>query len=607
MQLITLDFETFYDKDYTLRKMSTSEYVRDGRFEAISVAIKLDDGPTEVYFGHETIWNELSRINWSQVILLAHHTHFDGLILTHHFGHKPAKYLDTLSMARATFPKTLKNDLDSVAVRYNKGNKLKMPDVKGRHLNEMTDQEIADMRLYNAADVDLCYEIYLEMVKDFPGNELALIDLTVRMFAEPVMRVDMRRAKAELKLEKANRRHILRGAGVPKADLMSSDRLADHLHAAGLDPPRKTSPKTKQLAWAFAKTDQEFTALVRHPNPVIANLVKARLVVKSTISETRAARIMNAGRHRKRVPVYLNYCGAHTTRWSGGDKLNFQNLPRGGELRKSLLAPPGHMIVVVDSRQIECRVLAWLAGEKWMLDEFAKPDGDPYCAFASIAYGRTITTADKDERFVGKTCVLGLGYSMAALKLQLQLGNKGVDLPLEVCEGLVNSYRAANQNIVDLWDILAQAIIDMSTECSGAYGPISWDNDRILLPNGLALHYPGVECTPYPARSRTGEFQVKVADGSYMTMKGSTKLYGGLLTENVIQALARVIVADQMLRIAERYRVVMMSHDEVAYVAPVKKAEEALQFGIDMLRTPPAWAPDLPLDAEGGFDRMYSK
>jgi DNA polymerase len=463
------------------------------------------------------------------------------------------------------------------------------------------------MRLYNAADVDLCYEIYLEMAKGFPSNELALIDLTVRMFAEPVMKVDMKRAKAELKLEKANRKRTLQSAGVPKKDLMSSDRLADHLHAAGLDPPRKISARTKKLAWAFAKTDQEFTALARHPNPVIAALVKARLVIKSTINETRAARLMNAGRHRKRVPVYLNYCGAHTTRWSGGDKLNFQNFPRGGELRKSLLAPAGHVIVVVDSRQIECRMLAWLAGEKWLLDEFAKPDGDPYCAFASIAYGRTITVADKDERFVGKTCVLGLGYSMAALKLQAQLANKGVYLSLEVCENLVAAYRSANLNIVDLWDILALIINDMATEGSGTYGPLSWDGDRILLPNGLALHYPDVQCTVYKARSRVGTWRERVADGSYMTVKGRAKLYGGLLTENVVQALSRVAVGEQMLPIAERYRVVMMSHDEVAYVAPVKKAEEALQFGIDTLRIPPAWAPDLPLDAEGGFDRMYSK
>ena len=609
MQLIALDFETYYDKDYTLRKLSTSEYVRDRRFQAISVALKIEDDPTMFFVGDD-IGPALDSIDWSQSALLAHHTHFDGLILTHRYGHIPAAYMCTLSMARAIYPKADRNDINSVGQRLGKSNKLTMPDVKGKRLREYTSGEIEAMRDYNIRDVDLCREIYDEMRPAIPDDEMDLIDLTVRMFAEPFLRLDTKRAKKELQREQAEQAQLILAAGVPREDLSSGDKLSDHLIAAGLpNPPRKPSPShPSELIWAFAKTDQAFTALARHPDEKIAALVKGRLAVKSTIGESRAKRLLTAGRGGKRVPVYLNYCGAHTTRWSGGDKLNFQNFPRGGELRKSLLAPPGHVLVVVDSAQIEARVLAWLAGEQWLLDAFRKGE-DVYSLFASKAYDRTITKADKEERQVGKTCVLGLGYSMGAVKLQVQLlSMAGLFMPYEVCEKLVATYRETNTNIVGLWEVLNDAIGDMTktTAGRGAHGPLEWWTDTLKLPNGLYLNYPDTRSTQYPKRDGQGRGRIVTTDGSYHN-KGRSKIYGGLLTENVTQALARILVGYQMLEISQKYRVVMMSHDEVVFTAPRRYADTALDFGIQALRTPLKWCTDLPLNAEGSYDRMYSK
>jgi len=241
MQIATLDFETYFDQEYGLSKLSTSEYVRDKRFEVVSCAIKLNDGPTKIYFGFDKIKAALDAIDWTKTAVLAHHTHFDGLILSHHFGIVPVKYLDTLSMARAVFPKTDANDLNSVAERLGKGNKLKMPDVKGKHLKDMTPQELGDMAKYNVADVDLCYDVFQELVNDYPPEEMNLIDITVRMFADPVIRLDRPRVKAELKREIDNQAALVASTGLTEKQLGSSAALAQHLEDLGVTAPMKYS------------------------------------------------------------------------------------------------------------------------------------------------------------------------------------------------------------------------------------------------------------------------------------------------------------------------------------------------------------------------------
>jgi DNA polymerase len=611
--IVTIDFETYYDQDYTLKKMSTSEYVRDGRFEVLNCAIKMGDGPVKVVWGHDRVGRALKKINWAKHELLAHHAHFEGLILSHHYGIAPCRYRDTLSMGRALFAKTEKNRLEDLAKRLGVANKLQMPDFVGKREADLTPEERAAVEEYVAGDVESCAQAYAKMVGDMPQAEMDLIDITVRMFAEPVLRLDVKRAEAELARERQAKAAAIAKAKIDPADLTRNEPFAAALRALGIEPPKKIS-KTPgkdgepKLIYAFAQTDNDFTSLVNHRDPLVVALVEARLAAKSTIGETRAMRLLKAGRARRRIPVYLNYCGAHTLRWSGGDKLNFQNFPRGGELRKCIVAPPGQVIVVVDSSQIEARVLAWLAGELWLLEAF-RDKQDPYCIFGTKAYGRVITKADKEERQISKICVLGLGYSMGAFKLQLQLSWAGIHLPIEVCEGFVKVYRSSNRAIQALWETLNDAIGDMSTGRTGSLKCLSWNRDAIYLPNGLTLHYPHTRATIERRGHRmfSGPSREIVMDGSYDTPRGRSKLYGGLMTENVVQALARCIVGEFMRIIAQRYRVVMMSHDEVAYLAPKRAAQQALDFGLEVFRAAPKWAPGLPLDAEGGFDVMYSK
>ena len=640
---VTLDFETYYDNNYTLRKLSTSEYIRDSWFAVISVAIKIGDGDTKVYFGTRDVAKALDAVDWADTNLLAHHAHFDGLILTHHFGHAPRYWLDTLSMARALHPRTESKSLEEVARHYNVINKLAMPDFRGKHAHDLTDEEVGAIRLYNARDVDVTAEVYERMRPRMPANEMDLIDVTVAMFTEPFMELDIPLARRELKreikeretrIEASNALEVARSHGIAvkpkkrgvKVDnervLASNKIFSQVLEATGITVPTKISKYNGKETYALSKQDEEFTDLMGLANPVVVRLVDGRLAAKSTIGETRAARLLTSGMDGKRLPVYLNYCGAHTTRWSGGDKLNYQNLKKRGDIRKAIKAPKGFQLVVIDSATIEVRVLAWLAREEWLLEAFRKGD-DPYCLFGADVYGRTITKADKLERFVSKCCVLGLGYQMWAPKLQTTIlaqsinqGMEPVRLDLDVCIDLASKYRDKAVRTKALWKLMNKEVIDylVNDVCKGEMEirGIVVRKGEIQLPGHLSLLYPGAH------RSYPKAVKLDIApnadpddtireDAKYDTPMGESKLYGGLLTENVVQYLARIIVAEQMRIISKRHRVVMFTHDEVVFLAKTRDAPAALAWGLEIMKTSPSWAPDLPVSAEGGYDRVYSK
>lgn len=640
-QVVAVDFETYYDADYTLRKLSTSEYIRDPRFKVLSAAIKVGDGPVKFHGGEKAVRKALAAIKWSESSLLCHHTHFDGLILTHHFGHKPAFYLDTLSMGRGLHAKFERNDLGTLAARYGVTNKREMPDVKGRHWEALTPEEQKALELYNVDDVVGMVEVFEKMVSAVPDKEMRLIDLTVRMFVEPTLRLNERLAKQELKREVAERKLAIKGSnalaiakefGIEVKPKKKGEKVADEqvlasnvtfpklLRALGVEPPMKVSKYNGKDTYALSKADEEFTDLLVYPDAKVVALVRGRLAAKSTIGETRAARLLESGHDGKALPVYLNYCGAHTMRWSGGDKLNYQNFKKKGELRQAVMAPPGYQIVDIDSSTIEVRVLAWLAGEEWLLDAFRRGE-DPYIIFGSEVYGFDIGPLGKKslERFVAKTCVLGLGFQMGGPKLQTsmlaQSINQGLDpvrLELPVCYGLVNKYRNKNRKIEDLWGFMQDTVLPalIHGDKVQTYKCLEFGREFIRLKGGLALHYPEasarhVKKMAASGWSRTAQPTEKIEDASYRTPMGRSKLYGGLLTENVVQYLARHVVAEQMLKIAERYQVVMMTHDAVGFLAPTKEAPAALAWGLEIMKTPPVWAPDLPVSAEGHFAPVY--
>lgn len=610
--VVTLDFETYYGDKYSLinKDLNTSEYVRDERFKVHMVGIKVGDQPTKVYLEHE-VEAALASINWTTHALLCQNTAFDGLILSHHYNIVPALYLDTLSMSRALHGPATRHNLDTIAKRYGFAGKVREKALANtKNIRDLSEWPllVESLSEYCADDVNDTHGIFWKTYEGMSDDELELIDITIRAFCDPVLLVDIPRVEAELEKEIAGKVTALMISGVDKSRLLSAEKFADELRKLGVTPPMKISKTTGEPAYAFASTDRGFIALGKHDDASVRNLVKARLLVKSTIGETRAGRFLEAGRDGMKLPVMLHYCGAHTFRWSGGNKMNLQNLVRGGELRRSLLAPPGHVIVVADSAQIEARMNAWLSDELALLEGFRQYDAgtgpDVYKIMASEIFGVPIDKVTATQRFVGKVCVLGLGYGMGTdrLKDTLETGAMGAPITLasyDEYEVAKWSYRNKYRNIVNMWDtakrLLYKMTVAQGTQSAGEYKCLKFGKDWVRLPNGMFLRYPNLRT------DQNGGLEFDV-------LSGPTRIYGGLFVENLVQALARVVIADQMLSISRLgYRIVTMTHDEIVVICPEDQADKCLADMLRVMSTPPTWAPTLPLSADGGYDTCYSK
>ena len=624
MDIVTIDFETFYDREFSLSKMTTEAYIRDPRFEVIGVGVKVNNYTTDWYSG-ENLGKFLKSLDYSDKAILCHHTAFDGAILSWHFGIKPKLWLDTLSMARPLHNMTVGGSLKALANYYGLGQKgTEVLNAIGKRREDFTPQELASYGGYCVNDVELTYNLFKKLSKGFPISELMVIDQTLRMYTEPVIELDTEVLLAHLNQVKLNKKKLLDDMGLTGiADetitktLMSNQIFAKYLQNLGVTPPTKVSLRTGKEAFAFSKTDKEFTDLLEHPDERVQTAVSARLGVKSTIEETRTEALLGVAK-RGRLPIMLNYYGAHTGRFSGGDKLNLQNLPARGNnsIRRALKAPPNHKIIACDSSQIEARMVAHVAGQDDLIEAFAQ-GRDVYSEFATEVYGRKITKADKVERFVGKTCILGLGYGMGAEKFRrtLEIGQGGISVKIDLNEAdrIVRLYRAKNWKIVQLWQKCGNALNNIVAQVSGEIVDwIPYDSDGIILPNKMRIRYPALRTDGnqfyYIADAR--EFK-KAVEARVMTGEVKeinwTKIYGGKVTENLIQALARIVIAEQMAVIGQRHHVAFQVHDEIIITAPAAEATDAEQELVRVMSTPPAWAATLPVACESGVADNYGE
>ena len=598
MNVIGLDFETYYSQEYSLSKLTTEEYVRDERFQIIGCSIKVNDGAPCWFAGHFNVSSAFFKIPWDNVAMLAHNNAFDGFILSHQFGIVPKMYLDTLSMARPWHHASVGGSLAKLAAHYGLGTKgTAVLDALGKRFDDFTPEELARYGEYCCNDNNLCRLIYHKLLPLTPRRELLLIDRTLRMFCDPRLMLDAEMLEKYLAEVVANKEAMLNEVALtaPQDVLMSNQKLALLLESMGVDVPMKLSPATKEMTYAFAKSDKEFVALTEDENPLVAAIVSARLGVKSTIEETRARRYLGIAR-RGTFPVALQYCGAWVTqRMSGGDKQNSQNLKRGGTLRKCIMAPPGYMLCSPDSSNIELRVNHTIAGQ---LDtvQALREGRDLYCEFASMIYGRTITKADTAERFLGKLAHLSLGYGCGPEKFREMCRLQGVNIDMQEAERIVYLWRDTYDKVAKFWKRCENAIQHIA---AGAvmqlddYGLVATAFEQLNTAPSNQIQYPGLQ------KNEHGSWYYKV--------KHEYKyLYGPKMVENVCQHLARNIVMEQLLMISVRYPVVLTSHDNVGYLAPDDEADEALAFGLKVMSTSPTWWPDIPLAAEGVAATRYS-
>jgi DNA polymerase len=475
MSIITIDFETYYDKQFSLSKMTTEEYVRSDQFEVIGMGIKIDDGKAWWVTDNDIIAT-LNSFDWSQHAILCHNTMFDGAILSWLYGIKPKVWLDTLCMARAIHGVEAGGSLKALAERYELGVKGdEVINALGKRRVDFSDADLDRYGAYCRNDVDLTYNLFLQLLKqDFPKQELKVIDTTLRMFIEPTLELDLPGLESHLENVKAKKAALLAAAEADRDLLMSNDKFAELLGKLGVEAPKKVSARTGKETWAFAKTDEEFKALLEHPDPRVQMLVSARLGVKTTLEETRTQRFIDIAL-RGKLPVPIRYYAAHTGRWGGDDKINLQNLPsRGsnaGRLKSSITAPEGHVIIDSDSSQIEARTVAWLAGQEDLNSAFTNGE-DVYKIMASAIYAKPADEITKAERFVGKTTVLGAGYGMGAVKFQMQLKTFGVDVDLDECKRIIDVYRKTYPAIPALWKQGQRCIESIITGNSAPFGAV---------------------------------------------------------------------------------------------------------------------------------------
>jgi DNA polymerase bacteriophage-type len=628
MELLVLDFETFYSKEYTLTNMTTEEYVRDARFEALMLGVYKPSTNEQGWIPREDIQAWLDTIDWSETAILAHHAHFDGSIFNWIYNVRPAFWFCSLSMANLVHGASQRVSLAALAEKYGlEAKKVPYDLFYGKHWHQLDDRTRDMMGDGAIHDCKLAYQIFQLMLPDVPECELELIDTTIRMFTEPVLEGDLSMLREICRHEINAKAEAIHKLGVTTKELQSTPLFRSLLEQEGIEIEYKKGKETKKnpsgLIPAFAKTDEFMKELLEHDNMRVVSLCEARLGVKSTLNETRSGRLLRMT-ERGPLPVYLRYYGTHTGRSSGGDKMNWQNFPRKDieakdaqgdiinvSLRKSICAPPGHKLVIVDLSQIECRVLMWLAGEEKHLEAF-REGRDVYCELASTIYGRPINKAEHpDERQLGKMTKLSCGYGTAHKKLQNSArigasGGKPIILSDEEAKACVNAYRHDHPGVADkqngYWTQCRNLISFIAAGGEGDFGPFTIRDKKVISPTGSFINYQSLVSEFDEETGKMGWF-------FYKKGKSRVRIYGGLMTENFTSHLATHCVKGDVIIELKRHgqRVLWETHDDLVQCVPEDEAEDVLKLTLELCKQTPTYMPGLPLDAEGGIYDRYEK
>lgn len=631
MKTLFLDFETYWDAEYSLRKMTPVEYILDPRFEVQLLTVREGLKGVPYHIDGPDVGEFFASLP-AEVIIVTHNALFDMCICAWIYGYVPKLMVDTLSIARAKLSAFLKSlSLANVSKHLGlgvKGNEL--INTKGMTFAQIKSSALLYQKFveYGINDVVLCSEIYRVLVVEgrFPPHELLVQDMVLRCAVQPQFVLDetalaehlfVIQQEKEMMLSKA----MLAGVN-SKEDLMSNDKFAQVLRNLGVEPPTKISPTTGKQTFAFAKTDQGFNDLREHENIAVQVVVEARFGHKSTIEETRTERFLaisrlqwhnNAitlGGNSKLMPMPLRNSGAHTHRLSGDWSLNVQNLQRGtpkkpARLRRALTARPGYIVVAADSSQIEARMVSFLSGCTTLTQSF-ELGRDVYSEFATVVFGFPVTKANVPERFIGKQSILGLGYGLGHEKFTrtipiLSLNQIGQSIDLSDEEGLriVQTYRRTYPEIPRTWKVLNNMIaLSLAGGKELDFGPVKFKRGEIVLPSGLSLYY----------------HDLYQADGNWLfTFGGKIKrLYGGAVLENISQALARIVIMDAAIRVRRRLekygiQLALQVHDELVYVCKAEVGELVKRIVMEEMSRRPVWGQGLPLATEGGIGPNYGE
>ena len=644
--IISLDFETFYGKGYGLKNKTYAEYIMDDRFRAQMLGVGEDDGDISILDAPDIdTWAtdiRTRRASGERIGVIAQNTHFDAAILCWRYGVTFDFYFDAMLLSRLRF-------INRSAALKAHAERLWPNDDSRRKGDELHKAEgIEDlhsvpglyegMSVYCAQDVALTRDIVLHhwATGQVPAMEWQLMHLTLRSCVEPQVWINQAlldevvaddQADKVNKVAAASAYLVTLGRDPVSADVFASNEKYKNLLATfGARLPYKLDPETYEMKPALGKTDPEYVKF-QQENPELQPLFDARETVKSTIATSRAARLKDTANLLPLngfIPFPLNYHKAHTGRYSGGEKLNLQNLQRGSKHRLCLTAKDGHVITVRDLSGIEMRMNLWFCEQDDLL-ELVGSGGDIYCKAAEGIYAHPVNKKEHPmERQVGKVATLGLGYQMSWKTFQATMagGPMGMDpifFPDSFCRQVKAAYDRDNPMIKQMWAFLGNVVIPAMCDplCDmelGRHGCVKVRYQKLILPSGRELQYPGLHCHMLE-HARGVDYEYRYDDGTRNRHNQVVwkRIYGGALLENIIQAIARDVIVHHLVQIEDTLCetdsgwVIGSVHDEILSSVPADRAQHAFDQMGTIMATPPRWCFDLPLASEGGFDKVYSK
>jgi len=629
MRTIAIDFETFYDSEYTLKGSTYDSYVRDERFNPYLISVS--DGE-ETWAGNPADFN-FDSLEGAQ--LIAHNATFDRAVFEE-------------AQRRGMFPKVTpaawRCTLQGLSYLWRSSPSLK--DSVERYYGVQISKEARDaakgktsdysqtMLDYAADDARWAHRLWAEKVAPYwPAQEQRLAELTERQ-GNRGMKVNrpLLEQYCEL-LERAIHANMTVLPWYPDRAPASPKGLAEECRKVGIPcPPAKTDDEEGYQDW-----EDTWKGMY----PWVLAIGRQRSLTKML---AKFKTILDGLRPDDVFGFQLRYFGAHTGRWSG-DKVNMQNMRRspllltdtlmvieGAQERDALkyntdskgkwpeyvahvidersiwIAREGHKLVIADLSQIEPRVLNWLVDNRDLLDLLQRdPEESVYEAFARGVMGYAgkgkLKKVDPKLYSLFKAMVLGLGYGCGVDKfISVAEAMAGLIISAEESEDAVTKFRDANPLICGdhgLWRKL-------DTGLRGAVG----GNYTIELPNGRTMRYEDVRRSPRPPKlnKETGELESKGWQYTALVNGRRVGTYGGKLTENLVQAVARDVFADGMLKVNDSVcPVLFTAHDELIGEAPEENAEECLKESIALLRQVPDWAAGLPTNAEGLTSSVYVK
>lgn len=606
--IICFDAETFYEerssipgqKPYSVKVMSIAEYIKDARFRLLGFGLATAKGSTYQH-GDVLLRTPAFRQRLEQSIIVCHNAHFDASILTWRYGIKPLAWICTLSMARSLgHMLQAGGSLEHLCKLYGIGQK---PELRP----DSTPEEVARRGYW---DAQAALQLFKILAVEFPRNEYPIVDMTIRQFVESPVLVDVPKAREVSAQIKADRAAALARVGATEADLGSTPKLVEIFESLGVEVPMKVSPSDpNKLIPAFAKTDDGMQDLLNHEDETVAAIAEARIAVKGVGDDTRADTYIRLAQYGP-LPIFYNYWGTHPGRWSGGDKTNLANLKRGGKLRDCLIAPPGHLFVEADMKQIQARLAFWLAGQTDMLDAFAQ-GRDVYCEVATKLFHRldnpvTRLKVDEPFRFCGKFWVLGgnfgMGGATGAKQMRAEINKRKLEIvpPTEQeATDQVYGYRELIPCVVSLWDTFERFV----SRPGNTLGPLTMGEQKMILPNGTAVHYRGLR------REHFKDFNGQQRYGwRYTGREGRVSIWGGKFTQNAALALERVLLAWFMAKLKPYWTIAMHTYDSLCLCVKedqVTSAKSALTEV--MTKQLPSWAAGLPVGIDIGVGKSYGE